>query len=254
MGGLRWTAAGRLLIALLKLRGEPLPPPGAWPSLAVLGILLIGFGNGGGGVGGADGAERPDRGPRRDDAVLDGRRRAAAAGRREAHAPPCRRPGRRLLRHRAAGLAGDSSRRVAAAFSSAFWRRSSRASDGRSALPMPAARARTENVLAARPSRCWRRRVPLVAGAGHGEWANLRFNARTSAALVYLLVVGSIVGFSAYAYALKHLPVATVSLYAYINPVIAVLLGTVVLGEPFSARICRGVRRRARGHRDRQEH
>ena len=41
----------------------------------------------------------------------------------------------------------------------------------------------------------------------------------------------------AYVYALKHLPVSTVSLYAYINPVIAVLLGTVFLDEPFGPRV-----------------
>jgi drug/metabolite transporter (DMT)-like permease len=45
------------------------------------------------------------------------------------------------------------------------------------------------------------------------------------------------VGYTAYAYALKHLPIATVSLYAYMNPIIAVALGTLVLNEPFSARI-----------------
>jgi len=36
---------------------------------------------------------------------------------------------------------------------------------------------------------------------------------------------------------LKHLPVATVSLYAYVNPIIAVILGSLVLQEPFTARI-----------------
>jgi drug/metabolite transporter (DMT)-like permease len=46
-----------------------------------------------------------------------------------------------------------------------------------------------------------------------------------------------VIGFSAYAYALKHLPVATVSLYAYVNPVIAVMLGTIVLDEPLSPRV-----------------
>jgi drug/metabolite transporter (DMT)-like permease len=76
-----------------------------------------------------------------------------------------------------------------------------------------------------------------VLALATGEWASLRFTQRTSTAVLYLLFMGSIVGFSAYAYALKHLPIATVSLYAYINPVIAVLLGTVVLREPFSARI-----------------
>ena len=54
---------------------------------------------------------------------------------------------------------------------------------------------------------------------------------------MYLIVFGSIVGYSSYTYALKHLPVSTVSLYAYINPVIAVLLGTIVLDEPLSPRI-----------------
>jgi len=45
-------------------------------------------------------------------------------------------------------------------------------------------------------------------------------------------LVGAIGGFTAYAYALKHLPVATVSLYAYVNPIIAVILGILILREP----------------------
>ena len=56
-------------------------------------------------------------------------------------------------------------------------------------------------------------------------------------ALVYLIGVGSIGGFVAYIYALRHLPVSTVSLYSYINPVIAVILGALVLHEPFGIRI-----------------
>ena len=52
----------------------------------------------------------------------------------------------------------------------------------------------------------------------------------------YLMLVGSIGGFVSYIYALQHLPVATVSLYAYANPLIAVVLGALVLGEPFTAR------------------
>jgi drug/metabolite transporter (DMT)-like permease len=77
----------------------------------------------------------------------------------------------------------------------------------------------------------------LAVGLLRGEWATLAFNTRTASALVYLIVAGSIAGFSAYAYALKHLPVATVSLYAYVNPVIAVLLGTLILSEPLSPRL-----------------
>ena len=53
----------------------------------------------------------------------------------------------------------------------------------------------------------------------------------------YLVIFGSLLGYTAYLYALKNLPVSTVSLYAYVNPVIAVVLGSVVLAEPFTLRI-----------------
>jgi drug/metabolite transporter (DMT)-like permease len=45
------------------------------------------------------------------------------------------------------------------------------------------------------------------------------------------------VGYTAFVYALKYLPVSTVSLYAYVNPVIAVVLGSLLLGEPFGPRV-----------------
>ena len=50
-------------------------------------------------------------------------------------------------------------------------------------------------------------------------------------------MVGGIAGFGAYLYAMKHLPISFVSLYAYVNPVIAVALGTLLLGEPFHLRM-----------------
>lgn len=50
-------------------------------------------------------------------------------------------------------------------------------------------------------------------------------------AVVYLIVFGSIVGFSAYVWLLKVQPVTKVSTYAYVNPVVAVLLGTFFAGE-----------------------
>ena len=54
-------------------------------------------------------------------------------------------------------------------------------------------------------------------------------------AWAYMAVVVSLGAFSAYAYALASLPVSTVATYAYVNPVIAVLLGVLVVGERFSA-------------------
>ena len=68
------------------------------------------------------------------------------------------------------------------------------------------------------------------------EWVDLVVHRRLQA-LAYPLTLARKSGFVAYTYALRHLPVSFVSLYAYINPVIAVALGVVVLGEPFDRRI-----------------
>ena len=58
--------------------------------------------------------------------------------------------------------------------------------------------------------------------------------------LLYLTVFGSLVGFTAFAYCLNELPASTVGTYAYVNPVVAVTLGRVFLGEPLSAGIVGG--------------
>lgn len=55
-------------------------------------------------------------------------------------------------------------------------------------------------------------------------------------ALIYLVIFGSIVGYSAYIYALSHLPVAVVSIYPYVNPVVAVVLGWLFYREAFGLR------------------
>jgi drug/metabolite transporter (DMT)-like permease len=59
---------------------------------------------------------------------------------------------------------------------------------------------------------------------------------RGVAALLYLVIFGSIVGYSSYIYALSHLPVAVVSIYPYVNPVVAVLLGWMIFREHFGPR------------------
>jgi drug/metabolite transporter (DMT)-like permease len=53
--------------------------------------------------------------------------------------------------------------------------------------------------------------------------------------LLYLIVFGAIVGFTAFAYAIHELPASTVGTYAYVNPVVAVFLGWLLLHEPLSA-------------------
>ncbi len=78
----------------------------------------------------------------------------------------------------------------------------------------------------------------ILTGIGTfaGEWPRLAFSARSALAFGYLVVIGSIVAYSSYLYTLKHLPVSTISLYSYINPLIAMVLGTLILSEPFGLR------------------
>jgi drug/metabolite transporter (DMT)-like permease len=64
-----------------------------------------------------------------------------------------------------------------------------------------------------------------IASASNAAWG----------ALAYLGVFGSLVGFTAFAYCLDELPARTVGTYAYVNPVVAVALGALVLDEPLSA-------------------
>jgi drug/metabolite transporter (DMT)-like permease len=59
-------------------------------------------------------------------------------------------------------------------------------------------------------------------------------------AILYLVIIGSVLTFMAYIYSLQHLPTALASVYAYINPVVAVLLGAVILHEPLNGYIAAG--------------
>jgi drug/metabolite transporter (DMT)-like permease len=76
-----------------------------------------------------------------------------------------------------------------------------------------------------------------VFGAATGELGQVEVGAVSTSSLVallYLTVVGSLVGFSAYIWLLKSAPTHLVGTYAYANPVVAVLLGTLWLGEPIT--------------------
>jgi drug/metabolite transporter (DMT)-like permease len=67
-----------------------------------------------------------------------------------------------------------------------------------------------------------------------------RWSGRSIFGLVYLIVLGSIVGYSAYAWLLANAPIGQVSTYAYVNPVIAIALGALVLDESVTLRIVAG--------------
>jgi len=237
MGALRWTAAGGFILGVMKLRGDRVPGRQEWPALAVLGILLIGFGNGGvvwaeqtlpSGLTALLVAVIPfwmialermtgDRSPltlRRLAGLLVGFGGIVLLVWPELEVEG----GRAFL----LGILATQVACVGWAIGSSYSRR----------------RPPAENVLAVAAFQMLFGGIAMAfASLVHREWAQLAFNPRTASALGYLVVFGSLAGFSAYAYALKHLPVATVSLYAYVNPVIAMALGTLVLAEPLSPRL-----------------
>jgi drug/metabolite transporter (DMT)-like permease len=77
--------------------------------------------------------------------------------------------------------------------------------------------------------------VYTPAQLGPAHWSG-----RSLFGLVYLILVGSLVGYSAYAWLLANAPIGKVSTYAYVNPVVAIALGAIVLGQSVTLRIIGG--------------
>lgn len=82
----------------------------------------------------------------------------------------------------------------------------------------------------------WAGVLLTLAGTLAGEWSGMRYTARSAGALLYLVVFGSIVAYSAYMYAIQKLPLPLVSTYSYVNPLVALVLGWMVLSEPLGWR------------------
>jgi drug/metabolite transporter (DMT)-like permease len=75
----------------------------------------------------------------------------------------------------------------------------------------------------------------LTGELGRLHWQHV--STTSIVALLYLIVFGSLIGFSAYVWLLRSAPLSLVSTYAYVNPVVAVILGGIFLGEAISARL-----------------
>ena len=85
--------------------------------------------------------------------------------------------------------------------------------------------------------------VLVASGTAMGELAHLEpatWSTRSLLAMAYLVVFGSLVAFTAYSWLLQHASVSLVSTYAYVNPVVAVFLGALVLAEPITPSIVIG--------------
>jgi len=81
--------------------------------------------------------------------------------------------------------------------------------------------------------------VLLVVGLLIGEGRDLHLAAislRSWLALAYLIVFGNAIGFTAYIYILKRSTAARVGTYAFVNPVVALILGWLLAGEPLTVR------------------
>jgi drug/metabolite transporter (DMT)-like permease len=239
VGGLRFTAAGILLIGILASRGEAIVRPAQWGGLALSGILTICIGNGG-----VIWSEQwvPSGIAAVTVATIPFWMIAVEAFTRDADPLSVRLVLGLLVGFggilllvwsdiAAGGVAGRHflSGIVALQIACVGWALGSSVSRRH---------ARQENVLsAAAMQMLFGGLVMLAAGTVSGEWRELTFTRRSAIAELYLTLAGSIVGYSAYTYALRYLPTATVSLYAYANPVIAITLGAVVVGEPFGPRV-----------------
>jgi drug/metabolite transporter (DMT)-like permease len=233
MAGVRWIVAGSLLIAFFRIRGHSLPERRQWVPLALRGALLIGLGNGA-----VVWAEQTV--PSGLAAVLVALVPFWMVG-IDALAGGGKAPTVRQIIGLFVGFAGivllvsPNTRMVAG---TGFW-------SGFIATQLACAGWALGSTYA-------RRRGPqdtlsdvafemlfgglllILCGAMLGEKLGGVVTSRSWIAVVYLIVFGSLVAYSCYRYALQHLPVATLSLYVYANTVIAVFLGTLVLGEPFN--------------------
>jgi drug/metabolite transporter (DMT)-like permease len=82
----------------------------------------------------------------------------------------------------------------------------------------------------------------LLAGSGLARelspWPHV--SARAAAALAYLIVAGSLLAFTAYQWLLAHVPATTVTSYAYVNPVVAILIGYWLGHEALTVRVVVG--------------
>lgn len=80
----------------------------------------------------------------------------------------------------------------------------------------------------------------LVVGTVMGEWQQLRLeeiSLRSWWSLAYLIIFGSLIGFATYTWLLRVAPISLVSTYAYVNPLVAILLGNVLAQEPLTTQL-----------------
>jgi drug/metabolite transporter (DMT)-like permease len=69
------------------------------------------------------------------------------------------------------------------------------------------------------------------------DYSKIQWNNQVIGSLIYMIMIGSVAAYACYSYAIKKLPMTLVSLYAYINPIVAVILGWLILSEKLNFQI-----------------
>jgi drug/metabolite transporter (DMT)-like permease len=80
-----------------------------------------------------------------------------------------------------------------------------------------------------------------VLGTALGEWPQFHMNAASAGSIAWLVTGGSLLGYTGFIFLIEHVPVAKVSSYCYVNPVVAVFLGIVLLHERLEVAECAGM-------------
>lgn len=226
LGGIRFLIAGGLVFAFLRLRGVAAPTRAQWGNAAVMGVLLLVLGNGMVNV-----AEK---------SVSSGMAAVAVAS-----APLWMGVFAAMRGQRPSGIewvglaigfvgvvwlnAGSSlnasqAGMLALLVATIAWSFGSIWSRGRD-LPSPFMASAAQMLCGGA--------AMLVLGLAIGERFDGLPSAHGLAAFAYLVVFGSIIGFSAYIWLLHHVRPALAGSYAYVNPAIAVALGAWLAGERF---------------------
>jgi drug/metabolite transporter (DMT)-like permease len=238
MAGVRFLTAGGILYLWARLRGAPRPAAVHWRSALIIGGLLLLVGNGG-----VVWAEQR---------VTSGQA-ALLAGTvplwmvlLEWLRPGGKRPSAATFAGLGVGVAGmllligpggsdgglDLLGALALGLAAFTWAVGSLYARG-ARLPSSAALTTAIQMLAGGA-------LLFTAGLFMGEWGGVELAAlstRSLLALLYLVVFGSLIGYSAYIYILGNASPASVSTYAYVNPVVAVVLGWALAGEELTVRM-----------------
>ena len=224
LAGVRFLCAGGLLFGYLRLRGVAPPSPRQWRNAAVTGILLLGLGNGlvcfaeervSSGIAAVAVASMPLFAALFSGFYNDWPSRRESLGLAIGFAGV-------IVLNLGSSLSGSRLGALALLAAAAAWAFGSVWSKRQD---MPSGPMNTAAQMLCGSA------ALLVMGFGGGEHLPAHPTAHATLALAYLVVFGSLIGFSAFLYVLKHSRPVLATSYAYVNPPVAVLFGLLLAGE-----------------------